>query len=191
MARKKKMGRLLESGANLDSTHPGQAKRDPGSHTKTHECLNCKELEVQLEQVTNQLKRALADYQNLKKRVDDEKRELAAVANYVTLSSVLEINYDFDLAIDRYTETETDEAEWLAGINMVRGKMISFLDSQSVTAIEVKEGDDFNAEYHEAIGTVVVKEKELEDKIVGIARAGYMLGEKILRPVRVVVGKGE
>lgn len=158
---------------------------------KKQERSNCKELEIQLEQVTNQLKRALADYQNLKKRVGDEKKEQVMVANYVTLGAVIEILDDFDLAINRYTETKTDEAEWLTGINMVREKIVSFLDNQSVTAIEVKEGDDFNAEYHEAIGTVVVKEKGLENKIVGIVRAGYMLGEKILRPVRVVVGKWE
>lgn len=150
-----------------------------------------KELEERLEEVTNQLKRALADYQNLKKRVEEEKKEMNLVANYVTLSSVLEILDDFDLAISKYTETKVDEAEWLTGINMVRGKIVNFLENQSVKAIEANEGDEFDVDYHEAIGTVTVKDKDQVDKIVGIVRAGYLLGDKVLRPVRVVVGKLE
>lgn len=146
-------------------------------------------LEQQVEDLTNQLKRALADYNNLKTRVEREKQEFTLMANMVLLSSVLDVMDDFDLAIDKYTKTEADEVDWLKGITMIRGKMSTVLGNQNVTEIETLENGEFDPELHEAVGTVMVTEKDNDGKIVGIVRKGYKVEDRVIRPTRVVVGK--
>ena len=167
------------------------AKKDNKNVKKDLSNCDCEKLEKQVGDLTNQLKRALADYQNLKKRVEGEKKILTLTANLALIDSVLDIVGDMDLAIEKYTKTEADEAEWLSGIKLIYNKVTLLLENQSVVAIEVKEGDEFDPEYHEAIGTVTVKEKGKENRIVGITRKGYMVGDNVLRPVRVIVGKFE
>ncbi|MEM6830998.1 MAG: nucleotide exchange factor GrpE, partial [Bacteroidota bacterium] len=55
------------------------------------------------------------------------------------------------------------------------------------TKMEVKKGDKFDDENHEAI-TQIPSEEELEGKVVDVVEAGYTLGEKIVRFAKVVVG---
>lgn len=150
---------------------------------------DCKKLKAEIDDLTNSLKRALADYQNLKRRVEEERKNVTFAANLMLLSSVLEVSDDFNLVINKYTKTESDEAEWLSGIKLVKNKFDSLLNAQNVEEIQVKEGDKFDPDFHEAIGTITVQEKHQDGTIIGIARKGYLLGDKVLRPARVMVGK--
>jgi len=154
-------------------------------------CVNCKELEKEVEILNQKLKRVLADYQNLKRRTAEEKTELSFYSNLAMLGNMLEVSDDFDLAIEKYTKTEADEADWLTGIKMVRDKMGKVLEDQQVTEIVCQIDDEFNPEYHEAVSSIKVEEKDMDGIIIGIVRKGYLLGDRVLRPTRVVVGSYE
>ena len=54
--------------------------------------------------------------------------------------------------------------------------------------MEVKKGDGFDAELHEAITQISSSEENLKGKVVDVVGTGYMLGEKIIRYPKVVVG---
>ena len=152
-------------------------------------CENCEKLEEQVSELNEKLKRVLADYQNLKRRTAEEKSELSFISNLSILGTLLDVSDDFDLAIEKYTKTEADEAEWLTGIRMVRSKMGGLLENQKVTEIVCQLDDEFDPNFHEALSTMPVEEKEMDGIIMGIIRKGYMLGDRILRPARVVVGQ--
>lgn len=154
-------------------------------------CENCKRLEKENAELNDKLKRVLADYQNLKRRTAEEKSELSFYSNLSILGNLLDVSDDFDLAIEKYTKTEADEADWLTGIQMVRGKMGNLLENQQVTEIVCQLDDEFDPHFHEALSTLKVEDEKMDGIIMGIIRKGYMLGDRVLRPTRVVVGKYE
>ena len=55
--------------------------------------------------------------------------------------------------------------------------------------MEIKKGDDFDSEIHEAITQIPTESKKMKGKVVDVVESGYKLGEKILRYPKVVVGK--
>ena len=119
--------------------------------------------ETKTKELENQLKRALADYQNLQKRVEKEKAGIIKFANEVLLLKILGI---------------------VDGLEMVLEQFQKLLESEGFDAVEVKEGDKFDPQVHEAVGT----EGEGEE-IVEVMSKAYKLHDKIIRPARVRVGR--
>lgn len=149
----------------------GKSPKDPYRKQKSRET----ELE-------GQLKKALADYQNLKrdmeKRLDFEGDMIKADL----LRSVIEIADDVDLALDHVE----DEKGWRDGIAQILEKFRSTIEEMGAEVIECSVGDAFDPRKHEAVGVIYGKE---EDTIAQIVQNGYEIGEKVVRPTRVIVHK--
>lgn len=125
--------------------------------------------------------RALADYQNLQKRVEKEREELSYVLVASLLESVLEIKED----LERFSETEKSE-----GLKMILDKVKGIVNERNLEEMDAKKGSIFDANTMEAITTVPVKNKKEDNKVVDVLQKGYILnGEKVIKPARVVVGK--
>ena len=73
------------------------------------------------------------------------------------------------------------------GINLIYQKLKGILEKHNLKKMDIKVGDDFNSEIHEAI-TSTPSDKKLKGKIVDVIEDGYMIGEKILRFGKVVIG---
>jgi molecular chaperone GrpE len=101
------------------------------------------------------------------------------------LTRLLPILDDFKRAFDNVPEALEDH-RWLDGVRLVKQKLSHLLDMENVTPIEVEVGDEFDPQYHEAVLTQPVEGLE-EGQIVAEAQRGYMQGERVLRPARVVV----
>jgi molecular chaperone GrpE len=131
-----------------------------------------KELAQQLE---NQYKRALADYQNLEKRIAEEKISWLRIANKNLLLKLLP-GLDSLLLAQKHTQDD--------GVKISIKHFLDILENEGVKKIEAL-GKDFDPNLMEAIGTA-----EGEDgKVVEEARIGYMLFDQVLRPAQVIVGK--
>ena len=131
-----------------------------------------KELAQQLE---NQYKRALADYQNLEKRIAEEKISWLRIANKNLLLKLLP-GLDSLLLAEKHTHDD--------GVKISIKHFLDILENEGVKKIETI-GKDFDPNLMEAIGTA-----EGEDgKVVEEARIGYMLFDQVLRPAQVIVGK--
>ncbi|KKP79823.1 MAG: Protein GrpE [Candidatus Levybacteria bacterium GW2011_GWB1_35_5] len=127
-----------------------------------------------LENLENQLKRALADYQNLEKRVSNEKSEWIKLSNKDLLLRLLP-GLDSLLLAQRHTQDE--------GVKVSIKHFLDILEGEGVKKIET-EGKDFDPKLMEAIST-----KEGEDgKVIEEIRAGYTLFDNVLRPAQVIVG---
>ena len=61
--------------------------------------------------------------------------------------------------------------------------------SKGLKLIEIKEGDVFNADDHEAVTQIPAPNEKLKGKIIDVIEKGYMLGEKVIRYPKVVIGK--
>lgn len=131
-------------------------------------------LKVKAEEAEDSYKRALADYQNLQKRVADERRALIMTANRDLLLRILSV-LDTLILANRHEENE--------GLKVSINQFLDVLKAEGVTKIET-EGQEFNPELMEAIA---IEEGE-EGKVLEEIQAGYMLNDKLLRPAQVKVG---
>ena len=124
----------------------------------------------------NQLKRALADYQNLEKRVSSEKSEWIKLANKGLLLRLLPALDNLGLA-EKHTQDE--------GVKLSISQILSAFKEEGIEKIETV-GKDFDPNLMEAVSTT---EGE-EGKVVEEVRSGYTLFGQVLRPAQVMVGKG-
>ena len=134
-----------------------------------------KEENTELSNLENQLKRALADYQNLEKRIASEKSSWILASNKNLLLRLLP-GLDSLLLAEKHTQDE--------GVKLSIKHFIDSLEAEGVKKIETV-GRTFDPNFMEAITT---QEGE-EGKILEEVRAGYMLYDSVLRPAQVIVGK--
>lgn len=145
------------------------------------EFSSLQELSGQLEA---QLKRAVADYQNLEKRISEGRSELSSWATAELIKKLLPVVDNFNKAIAGASEEEK-KSGWYKGVEMGFKQLSQVLSHEGLD--EIKADGLFNPETHEAIDM-----REGEDgKVLEILEKGYTLNGKILRPTKVVVGKNK
>ena len=144
-------------------------------------------LEDQLNLEKDKFLRLFADFENYKRRTAKERIELFSTASEEVMISLLPILDDFDRAS---VEIEKDkENETLKGVLLIKNKLFDSLKSKGLNMIEIKKGDEFNADDHEAVTQIPAPSKDLQGKIIDVIEQGYKLGEKVIRYPKVVIGK--
>jgi len=133
------------------------------------------ELEQRVEECEGKYKRALADYQNLQKRVIEEKGEWIRAANKDLLLRLLPVLDTLMLAAKHLDDQ---------GLTVSINQFLDTLKAEGVTKIKTV-GEDFDPHLMECVTT----EAGDENKVLKELRAGYMLYDKVLRPAQVMVGK--
>ncbi|MCL4387073.1 nucleotide exchange factor GrpE [Patescibacteria group bacterium] len=135
---------------------------------------NHEECQKRTEELENQVKRTLADYQNLEKRTLDDRKNWIALANKELLLRLLPV-------LDTLIMAQKHNNDQSLKVSIKQFEDV--LKSEGVVKIEAV-GCDFDASLMEAIEVV-----EGEDgKVVGEVQSGYKIGEKLLRPAMVKVG---
>jgi molecular chaperone GrpE len=129
--------------------------------------------------------RTAADFQNYKRRIEQERGESARFASVALVINLLPVYDDLDRAVG------TVDAH-LAGLNWVQGVMaIHKKFNQLLTAMGVSEvaadGERFDPALHEA----VANQPGEEGKILHVVQKGYRFGEKVIRPAMVIVGQAD
>ena len=137
------------------------------------------DLKKKVEELENKYKRALADYQNLEKRVQDERGEWILKANRTLLLNLLPV-LDTLMFADKHSQGKDQN------ISLSVKQFLEILEKEGVVRIETL-GKDFDPNLMEGIATV----KGEDGKVISESRAGYVLYDKVLRPAQVSVGKGE
>jgi len=126
--------------------------------------------------------RAAADYQNYKRRVEQEREEFGRLANAALIINLLPILDDLERALEN-VDTRLAGLTWLDGIRLIHRKFQALLEMNGVEEIPA-EGLPFDPNVHEA---VMYGEGE-EGKVTTVVQKGYKLGGRVLRPAMVVVG---
>ena len=129
--------------------------------------------------------RAQADFINYKRRIEQERREFNSYANTNLILSILPVLDDLERAIEAMSE-EIASTEWGEGIRLVEQKFKTILQGQGVIPM-ISVGEAFDPNIHEALR----QEKGEEGIILEEFQRGYMMGERVIRPAKVVVGNGE
>lgn len=135
-----------------------------------------KKTEQKPEDLENRLKRALADYANLEKRIEREKEAFVKLANAQLLDKLLSVLDDFELC-EKHLKDE--------GVSLVCERFKEVIESEGVEEIRAS-GQKFDPETMDAVEIV----SGPKNKVVEVILKGYLLNEKILRPAKVKVGQG-
>lgn len=125
-------------------------------------------------ELEDQLKRALADYQNLERRVEEERRLLSTLSSAILIEKFLPV-------LDNLESAQTHLAD--QGLEMVIKQFKDILASEGVSEIQA-DGQQFDPKLHEA---TEVQEGENDNMIVKVERKGYKLNDKVIRPAQVIV----
>jgi molecular chaperone GrpE len=147
----------------------------------------CPECDVHKEAEEIRL-RALADSENVKKRLLRETEEMKKYAGESILADLLPVLDNLDLAL-AYTDGLDDACKnFVIGVDMTRKLFLDAVKSHGLEAVEAIPGGEFNPEIHEAVGTV--EDADLGDnRIAKITQRGYILKGRLIRPAKVMVSK--
>jgi molecular chaperone GrpE len=140
-----------------------------------------RQLQQQLDESRNRHLYLLSDFENYKRHAAKERMELIQTAGRDILTALVPILDDFDRAAKNGALTE--------GVALIHHKLWHTLQSKGLHAMTTKPGDVFNADRHEAVAEVPAASDDQKGKIVDVLEQGYMLGERIIRFAKVVVGK--
>jgi len=145
------------------------------------------QMKVDLEKEKDKFLRLFAEFENFKRRTSKERIELFKTANQEVMSAMLPVLDDFDRAMIEIKKAK--DKNLLKGVELIYNKFNETLLNKGLEPMNVKQGDVFDADMHEAITQIPAPSDKLKGKIVDVVERGYMLGEKIIRYPKVVTGK--
>ncbi len=135
------------------------------------------EKDQQIEELTGQLKRAVADYRNLERRNAEERIDAIRFANKQLIESLLPA-FDTLFLAGKYTEDQS--------VKLTIGRIIEILKDNGIEKVMVDDAK-YNPETMEVIEVVEGK----KDTVVEEVRPGFILNGKLIRPAQVKVGSEE
>ena len=135
-------------------------------------------------EVDDRLLRLAADFDNYKKRAARERAEYVAFANERILKELLPILDDLERALSAAEQHE--EAQLEEGVRLVYRSLASLLQRNGVS--EIPTDGKFDPHVHEALLAQPAEDKEQGD-VVDVLQKGYKLGDRVVRPSRVIVAE--
>ena len=145
------------------------------------------QLQIELAEAKDKYIRLYAEFENFRRRTSKEKLEMTNTANARLIESLLPVLDDFERAL-KNIDDNAEVSALREGVELVQQKMVNTLNGKGMKAMEVKAGDDFDADKHEAITQIPAPQEELKGKIVDVVEKGYTLGDKVIRFAKVVTG---
>lgn len=146
-----------------------------------------KKSEQQIIDLENQLRRLAAEFDNYRKRTDEEKQQVVQLAQSRTLLELCPVLDNFRRATEHLPQHLVDD-NWVKGVLYVEKQLEQIFEQFGVKKIKTV-GEAFNPQFHEAIssepsGTVP------EHTILNEVESGYEQQGKVLKPAKVIVSAG-
>ena len=171
-----------------ENTENASAKADNSADEMTAEPTIEEQLEAakkEVEQYKDKYLRAVAEFDNYRKRTLKEKAELLLNGSEKAVCAFLPILDDFERAIADKTEDVNAIKE---GMQIIFNKFNKTLESLGVKKIET-EGKDFDVDFHEAVAMGPGMGDDKKGKVIDCVQTGYQLNDKVIRHAKVAVGQ--
>lgn len=171
-----------------ENTENASAKADNSADEMTAEPTIEEQLEAakkEVEQYKDKYLRAVAEFDNYRKRTLKEKAVLLLNGSEKAVCAFLPILDDFERAIADKTEDVNAIKE---GMQIIFNKFNKTLESLGVKKIET-EGKDFDVDFHEAVAMVPGMGDDKKGKVIDCVQTGYQLNDKVIRHAKVAVGQ--
>jgi len=145
------------------------------------------EKDKEIAELKDKYLRALADSENARKRIRQQSEESVRIQRESILRDLLPIIDNLERALTA-ARSGTDTKTIVDGVEMTVRALIDFLRAQGVTPLQ-SVGQTFDPNRHEAVDHVA-SEAHPANTVVDEFHRGYLIGERVLRPARVSVAKG-
>jgi molecular chaperone GrpE len=146
--------------------------------------LQLSEAQQKAEEYLDLLRRTQADFVNYRRRMNQEQAEARTTAQLALLNQLLPVLDDFERALDA-TPEDLARHPWVQGLFLVARRLTALLDQLGVEQIG-EPGEQFDPRRHEAL-SLEARADAPEGTILQVARPGYVLGERVIRPAQVIV----
>jgi molecular chaperone GrpE len=143
------------------------------------------DVERERDEYLNDLKRVAADFENYRKRVARDQEGLVARAHERLVKELLPVLDDLERALEAAAQHE--EAKLEEGVRLVHRELVKALAREGL--VEVETDGQFDPHVHEAL--LSQPSEEEDGSVIEVLQKGYRLGDRVLRPARVVVSQGE
>lgn len=140
--------------------------------------------EAQIADLTDKWKRAVADFENFKKRRESEGREILEYAKEVTVMKLMPSLQSLEQVL-KYAPTDEKYKDWLMGLTVTIQQLEKTMEELGVVKIKTT-GEKFDPTHHEAVEEI---EGQEAGKIVKEIQPGFTLNGKVIVPAKVAVGK--
>ncbi len=137
-----------------------------------------------IEELTDTAKRATAELQNSKRRMEEEKERFAKFACANVFLEILPVFDSFERAKQNIPEDLKDN-DWAKGIDSIVKQFEQIMEKFNIKKMKTA-GEKFNPNLHEAVASGPGEKDVITEEFEG----GYMLGEEALKPAKVKVGDG-
>jgi len=153
--------------------------------TEEHVQQEEQQAEEQQPEQDDRLLRLAADFENYKKRAARERQEYVQLANERLIAELIPILDDLERALSAAEQHE--EAQLEEGVRLVHRSLAGLLERHGVKPIETD--GQFDPHVHEAL---LSQPSEAEEgSVIDVVQKGYKLGERVVRPARVVVAAAQ
>jgi len=164
---------------------PKKDTADKAANTQMSVDAQVAELTQQIQELTNDLQRTRADFENYRKRVDQEKQMARMTGEATAIVKLLPVIDNIERAISYIPKDLTDN-KWAQGIASLAKNLEKSLESMNLKKIDSKPGTPFDPELHEAIQMDENAEGE-QEVIAEELQPGYTLHGQTLRSAMVRV----
>lgn len=149
-------------------------------------------LRAQMDEVNDRNLRLIAEMENLRRRTERDKSEFAKYAISEFARDILTVGDNVRRAIDSVPKEAVAShpalASLIEGVEMTERDLIKVLERYQVKRFDPL-GEPFNPHLHEAMTKIDVPNVPA-DTVIQTLHAGFMIGERVLRPAAVIVAKG-
>ena len=130
--------------------------------------------------------RLFSEFDNFRKRTIRERIELTKTASEEVIKDLLPVLDDFDRALKAMEENDNIDS-FKEGVNLIHNKFKTTLSAKGLKPMKSK-GENFDTDFHEAITEIPAPDKKMKGKNIDEIEKGYLLGDKVIRYAKVVVG---
>jgi molecular chaperone GrpE len=153
---------------------------------KTRLAAELEEKEREFKELYDRHIRAVADFENYKRRALKDQAEFSKFANEKLLKELLPVVDNLERAITSSRETR-DISKLIEGVELIKKQFLDVLSKFGVTTLESL-GQPFDPHRHQAVSQIEGEGVE-ENHVVAEAQKGYLLHDRLLRPAMVAVSK--
>lgn len=144
-------------------------------------------LKSELDETKDKYLRLYSEFENFRRRTAKERLDMIKTANEELLLDLLPVMDDFERA-NKVMEENKDTKITEEGFSIIFNKFNKVLEQKGVKPMEISKGDPFDPDFQDGIAQVPVDDESLKGKIYDVVEKGYLLGDKVIRFAKVVIG---
>lgn len=144
------------------------------------------EAKKQVQEEKNRYVYLMAEFDNFRRRVSQEKIDLIDTAAKGVINDLLPVVDNFERALKSMEESEASDSAKM-GTELIYKQLLDVLKKKGVTEIDAM-GKELDTDEHEAVAQIPAPEEDKKGKVVDVVQKGYKLNGKVIRFAKVVMG---